>query len=460
MQTIGKGDVDWFFEKIKYNMNRSIFFASCFLLLFSTHLSAQASLLQSGPMVGYSEMMEVMLWVQTTEAAEVKIEYWQADTPKDKKYTNIVKTEASSAFTAHLIANDVKPGQSYEYAVLINNKVVERPYATQFETQKLWQWREDPPAFTLALGSCNYVGEPEYDRPGKPYGGDYQIFESINDKNPDLMLWLGDNIYLREVDWYSMTGIHHRYTHTRSIPEMQALLGRTHHYAIWDDHDFGPNDSDRSFIHKDKTLQAFKDFWANPSYGLPGQEGITTMFQWADIDFFLLDNRYYRSPNNRKTGEQTILGETQLEWLIDALASSRAAFKLVVIGGQVLNTASVYENYANRHSQERDYLINKISAEGIENVIFLTGDRHHTELSKLVTKDRVTIYDFTVSPLTSGAASKVTESNGNRVENTLVTQRNFGLIKVEGPFRERVLTLSVYDSEGNELWKQSIPQAE
>ena len=74
--------------------------------------------------------------------------------------------------------------------------------------------------------------------------------------------------------------------------------------------------------------------------------GITSYFQWGDVDFFLLDNRYFRSPNYLTEGEKTILGKEQLEWLIDALVKSRAPFKMVAIGGQVLNTAEKYENYA------------------------------------------------------------------------------------------------------------------
>ncbi|MCB0642830.1 MAG: alkaline phosphatase family protein [Phaeodactylibacter sp.] len=439
-------------------MHRSSFLFTAILTLLSTLSIAQTSLLQSGPMVGYSEMLEVMLWVQTTAPADVQISYWPKDQPEDKKLTNLVKTVAARGFTAHLLANQVEPGTNYQYEVLINGKAVRRPYPTEFVTQKLWQWREDPPAFSMALGSCTYVNEPEVDRPGEPYGGDYQIFQSIHQKDPDLMLWLGDNIYLREVDWYSTTGIYHRYTHTRSLPEMQALLASTHNYAIWDDHDFGPNDSNRSYIHKEKTWLAFQDFWANPSYGLPGQKGTTTMFQWADVDFFLLDDRYFRSPNGRESGEGTLLGTVQLEWLIDALSSSNASFKFVAIGGQVLNTAAVYENYANRHAKERAYLLQRLNQEGIKNVIFLTGDRHHTELSKLTTRDGVTLFDFTVSPLTSSAARPLTETNGNRVENTLVTQRNFGWIQVEGPRAKRMLTLTVFDSNGEALWSEVIQQ--
>ena len=162
------------------------------------------------------------------------------------------------------------------------------------------------------------------------------------------MLWLGDNVYFREPD-DSRTGIYNRYTHDRALNELQPLLGSVHHYAIWDDHDYGPNNSDRSFIHKDITYQAFQDFWANPSYGIENKGGITTQFRWSDIDFFLMDNRYFRTPQNRKHIYKEILGKEQVEWLIDALLNSKAPFKIIAIGGQFLNSESIYENLSLIH---------------------------------------------------------------------------------------------------------------
>lgn len=100
--------------------------------------------------------------------------------------------------------------------------------------------------------------------------------------------------------------------------------------------------------------EVFQSFWANPSVGLPGQGGSTSYFQWADIDFFLLDDRYFRTPNRRKTGGQTILGEAQIEWLMDALSASTAPFKMVAIGGQVLTTFAGHETYTNIAPAERE----------------------------------------------------------------------------------------------------------
>jgi alkaline phosphatase D len=416
---------------------------------------AQHPLLQSGPMLGYSDMFETMLWVQTKSTGKVQIAYWMKGKPGEKFVTQAVTTRKENAFTAHLLADRVQPGNVYDYELRIDDQPVKFSYPTTFQTQQLWQWRTEPPTFKVALGSCAYVNEEPYDRPGTPYGGDYQIFTAIHRQRPDLMLWLGDNVYLREPDWYTRTGFLHRYTHTRSLPELQPLLASAHHFAIWDDHDYGPNDSDRSFILKDMAREIFSDFWANPTYGLPGQGGITTQFQWADVDFFLLDNRTFRNPNKRKTGEQVLLGEHQMEWLIDALAFSNATFKMVAIGGQVLTTFAGFETYFNLCPEERAYLLRRIEEEGIKNVVFLTGDRHHTELSSWVDSNGHSVYDFTVSPLTSGA-HVTDEVNLLRVDGTMVTQRNFGIMEFSGTRKERQLTLRIFDSNGAALWSRTL----
>ena len=66
---------------------------------------------------------------------------------------------------------------------------------------------------------------------------------AIAAQRPDLMLWMGDNTYMREPDWYTRTGVFHRYSHTRELPELQPLLAAASHYATWDDHDYGADNA-------------------------------------------------------------------------------------------------------------------------------------------------------------------------------------------------------------------------
>lgn len=425
------------------------------ILLTTGKIYAQSDLINAGPMTGYSEMREAAIWIQTKSAVLVKAEYYSVSRPNERFSTKEVSTSADEAFTAHLIAENVEPGQVYNYEIFINGSKAEIPWELKFRTQELWQWRTDAPAYSFAVGSCAYINESVYDRPGKPYGSDYEIFSSIVNKKPDFMIWLGDNVYLREVDWYSRSGILKRYTHDRATKELQPLLGSVHHYAIWDDHDYGPNNSDRAFRNKHHTLEAFKLFWANPSYGFNGAGSITTMFQWGDAEFFLLDNRTFRTPEKREFGERTVLGKEQIEWLIDALSSSYAPFKFVCMGGQFLNPAARYEMYST-FPEEWQYIKDAIRKENITGVIFLTGDRHHSEVTKLERPGTYPLYDFTLSSLTAGISLAKDEPNFNRVPGSLVEEHNFGLITISGKSKERVLTLSILGVDGKELYKLEL----
>ncbi|MEX2596897.1 MAG: alkaline phosphatase D family protein [Salibacteraceae bacterium] len=422
-------------------------------LLFAWAANAQTTI-ASGPMPGYSTLNEVGLWMQLTNDAEVKVMFW----PEGKKHLRAVAlpdfVEMKHTHIAKFQISDLLPGTVYNYTVIIDKDTIQNNDTLRFNTQKLWQYREDPPAFKVALGSCTYINEQSYDRPGTPYGSNYKIFSSIQQKQPDAMLWLGDNVYLREYDYFSYKGYLHRYNHTRSTKELQGLLRSTHHYAIWDDHDFGPNDANGSWIHKNWALDAFKLYWMNPSYGIPGKPGITTAFSYNDIHFYLLDNRYNRTSDDTKGQKPQILGKDQIEWLIENLKYSRAPFKMVAIGGQVLNPAKVYENHA-QYEKEREYLLNRIIEEKIKGVVFLTGDRHHTELRKIEVDD-VTIYDLTVSPLTSSTHEAKNESTLNLVPNTVVNQHNFATLEFFGERLARQLKISIFDSEGKEIWTKLI----
>ena len=414
-----------------------------------------SSPLQSGPMVGYSDYREVLLWVQTQRPATVKFWFWEESNPADRRATAEVRTEAATAFIAKSTATDLFPGRHYAYEVWVDGKKAPRPYSLHFQTQALWQWRTDPPAVRFAVGSCTYVNEPDYDRPGTPYGSNYQIFTTIAAKKPEFMLWTGDNTYTREVDWNTRSGVLHRYTHTRSLPEMQPLLGATHHYATWDDHDYGPNDSDRGYWLKRTTLETFKAFWGNPNY-IFENEGVTGTFQWADCQFFLLDDRWWRAPDEATQLDRAYFGKKQLDWLIDALTTSKATFKFIVTGGQIVNPAAIFENYA-IYPGERAELFRRLTEADIPGLLFLTGDRHHSVLWKLDRFNSYPLYDLTISPLTSGAAkwNKAEEALAQFPE-TYVSEQNFALMEVTGPLNDRVLSITCLNASGVTKWTKQI----
>jgi alkaline phosphatase D len=346
--------------------------------------------------------------------------------------------------------------------VYIDGKLVQRPYRLGFQAQPQWQWRTDPPAFTVALGSCAYVNETEFDRPGTPYGGEYEIFNAIAAKQPDVMLWLGDNVYYREPDFYSAAFMRHRNAHTRALPEMQPLLGRAHNYAIWDDHDYGPNNSDRTYSKKREALQIFKDYWLNPSYGIEEAPGVFFNFTWADVDFFMLDDRYHRSPDNYPdVPDKVMFGKEQMRWLKEALVSSRAPFKIIAGGNQMLNPQIGDESFS-AYKNEYAELLNWIKSNDVWGVLFLSGDIHRTELIRLENPDFYPFYDYSNSPLTSGTYSAdQVQANSSVVTGTLVAgKRNFGMLRFDGPRTDRKLAMECYDNQGKLLWKQEVKATE
>jgi alkaline phosphatase D len=93
--------------------------------------------------------------------------------------------------------------------------------------------------------------------------------------------------------------------------------------------------------------------------------------------------------------------------------------------------------------------------------MFLSGDRHHTELIRRDEVGLYPLYDLTSSPLTSKSHEVVAElNNPARVPGTLVTQRNFATLVFEGRSNERAVMLTTYDVAGRQLWQRTIRAAE
>jgi alkaline phosphatase D len=277
------------------------------------------------------------------------------------------------------------------------------------------------------------------------------------------MLWLGDNMYLREPDWTSRSGINSRYRKSRADAALQPFLASTSHYAIWDDHDFGSNDSDWTFARKDDSLDLFRMYWPNPSAGLPNAKGVFFKFTWGDAEFFMLDDRYHRTPKSAPNGsDKTMLGKAQMDWLCDSLSSSLATFKIVACGNQVLNTGHVYEKMAD-YPADRERLLSEITRRSISGVLFLSGDRHHSEIIAEAVSGgggRRVLYDFTCSPLLSSCHPwGAEEHNPHRVPGTGVNDtRNFGLLRVSGKLGQRRLAIQCIAADGTMKFEHTLTE--
>src|SRR5688572_24144305 len=432
-------------------------------LIFSLMLISQPRII-SGPMLGPVELRDAKVWLEVSpEVKSVSLDYNRKGLSAARTITykgTLGKDFNPLCFTI----GGLEFNTTYEYRIWINGKpALSRG---EFTTKDLWQWRKPVPEFSFLAGSCHYTNEPAYDRPGKPYGGDSSIFEAMAKEKAAMMLWLGDAWYAREVDYYSEWGLWYRASHDRAAPVLRNFLKAMPQLGIWDDHDYGPNDMGKSYVLKETSRQVFMNYFCNPSYGENGQ-GIYTMTTLADVDIFLTDDRWWRSADamkdsidGRPNPGKRMLGAQQMEWLKNALLDSRAPFKIIAVGSQVLNPVSPYDTWWS-FPAEYDEIMNFLKDNRIDGVLFLTGDRHHSSVIKVDRAGTYPLYDITVSPLTSGMYpfSGPEKNNPYRVFG-LELKQNYGKFNFSGKRGERKLTVEFLGIKGEKLGEWSVSEKE
>ena len=440
-----------------------LFLITC-SIIFATSIFAQQNKLISGPWAGDVQMRTAIIWAEiSADVKKVAVKYYDINKPFQKR-TVVYKGVVGNDFNPIKIPlNGLEFNTVYNYSLLIDDKEITTAFTTKFTTQDLWQWRKPAPDFSFLAGSCNYVNDPAVDRPGKPYGNDSSIFESMAKTGAAFHVWMGDNWYTREVDFGSAWGLNYRVSHDRAQKILQPFMASMPQYAIWDDHDYGPNDEGKSFIFKEESRNIFKNYMLNPSYGEDGK-GIYTKISYSDVDMFLTDDRYFRSEdempdsvNGMPLKDKHFFGPTQMEWLKNALIFSNATFKIIVVGSQVLNPLGNAENMQ-RYPFEYNELLNFIQAQKINGVVFFSGDRHHSEVIKVEQPGFYSLYDVTISSYTAGIskASGIEKNNIYRVNNTLVEENNFGKISVSGTKENRIMTVDFLGVKGQKLATWSV----
>lgn len=438
-----------------------------FLFLFTGSLSlalAQNSGVVSGPMLGPVELRDAVIWLEVSSSiSSVSLQYRKAGTTtyKSKSYKGSLGNEFNPL---QIQVGALDFNTAYEYRFVLNGKV--SPAQGKFKTKDLWQYRKPAPDFSFLAGSCAYFNEPAYDRPGKPYGGDSSIFETMAKENASFMIWTGDIWYTREVDYFSKWGLWYRAHHDRAIPVLQPFLKSMPQWAMWDDHDYGPNDIGINYILKEESRNVFMNYFCNPSYGHNGQ-GIYTMNSWADVDIFMIDGRWWRSADDlldsidgKPNPDKSMMGAQQLAWLKNSLSYSTATFKLVMFGSQVINPVSPFDKLADFPLEYQEFMA-FLQQQKIDGVVFLSGDRHHSEIIKVDRPGTYPLYDVTISPLTSGTHQFGAAEKNNPYRIIGVAEKqNYGRFTVSGPRNERSLKVDMLGVKGDLLGTWTISEKE
>jgi len=225
--------------------------------------------LLQGPMLGPSTSTTLTFWGRASGALPVTIQYATVPTMADAKTTAPVLATDANDYTVAIRVDGLKPATTYWYRLLVDGEIDR--YRTQPYTARTAPVGSQ--AFRVGFGSCARLArDPEQ-----------RIFRVVDAQAPDLFFWLGDNIY---ADAESRFAFADEYSRQRNVASLQNVIRSTPQFAIWDDHDFGYNNSDGEFPFKDQSLAAFKQYWPNPSYGEPGNPGVYFEHTYAGVDFF------------------------------------------------------------------------------------------------------------------------------------------------------------------------------
>lgn len=303
--------------------------------------------------------------------------------------------------------------------------------------------------FTIAFGSCNKATLPNL------------LWDDIQQTNPDVWIWGGDNIY---ADTDDMQKLARMYEAQNEIPGYKKLTAVTPIIGTWDDHDYGLNDGGTEFDAKKESQQKFLDFMGvSENSARRQQEGVYATHNFkrngGSVKVIVLDTRYFRTgltpetETNKRTkpndyGEGTVLGNTQWEWLENELENSKADFNIIVSSIQLLSNEHGFECWGN-FPHEVDRFKRTIASAQANGVIVLSGDRHISEISSTEIADlSYPLIDFTSSGLTHAYSSFKGEPNPFRVGKVVSTE-SFGTVSLN--FKTKTAVLRMIGDNGSVL---------
>lgn len=398
--------------------------------------------LMEGPMIGAVEPGKALIWGRANGAYIVQVIYGE-----DPELANAVTTDAVTArpeddYTVRIALTGLKPDTRYSYRIVVEGKAdkyVNEGAPCTFKTAPKAGAKD---VFRVAFGSC---ARYQMDRVQR-------VWSAVEETQPDLFFWLGDNVY---VDSLNPQSFAEEYRRQRSVATMQPVIQSVPQLAVWDDHDYGLDNHDRTNPMKDAALAAFKQYWANPSYGLEAVPGVFFKYSYADVDFFFLDDRYYRDPNEAPSSPtKTMLGAGQRDWLKQSLKASRGVFKVLVSGSGWSAGKGPKGDAWSAFLDERNALFDFIRDEKIPGVVLLSGDTHVAELNCMPWSDKggYDMYDLTTSPLAQRTESSWMERFPEiRIRQVFFNDSNFGLLSFDTT-KEPTLIYNVYDSLGRPAW--------
>lgn len=344
------------------------------------------------PMVGIIQNGEVPILVKTISDGRVRIEYKKSGV-ESTKYTEWNNVTKANAFTTNLILKNIEYNTEYNYRVEFDDNNF-----SEWFNFKTFSQQGKPGKFSVVFSS----GMRE------KYATEY-VYENIKKLNPTFVALLGDQIYadydgnLNKLEMYlsndslrkkkieegevilkeksvleAFRGKYHR-SFTEKFQEMSSAIPIM---GIWDDHDMGQDNNDGTYRYKEIAKKVFLETYPLYPFAVKN-EGLYYKFKVADVECFVLDTRWYRSPMQNPDGpEKIMLGEKQLLWLLNGLKNSNASVKIIFssisfndYGGDTSSGREGIDSWMG-YKYARSKVLSFIKDNNIKGVIVISADQH------------------------------------------------------------------------------------
>jgi len=332
-------------------------------------------LLETGPLVGAVSDSIAVVMARASFTSPVRLVY-----STDPLFvTNIFSTEqsltlAANDYTVRVPLLGLQPATTYYYKVVVNGQPYPVTGLPRFTTFPL---TETVTNFSFAVVS-DLSSDPT---------AHAQAYASAANDAPAFVLQTGDFDHSNPATVAPLSIENWQVMHRNVLHDMKSGQDFAHYlgpafpfFHIWDDHDYGANNADRTAPWKDLATQAFREYYPLPPLPEP-ESGLWYSFRYAQAEFFLLDLRSQRDPDDWPDGpnhsmlDGADLPVGQKKWLKASLLASTARWKFI-ISSSVWNPHSKQADSWYQFQYEQNELVSFIRNNNITGVIILSGDLH------------------------------------------------------------------------------------
>jgi hypothetical protein len=224
-----------------------------------------------------------------------------------------------------------------------------------------------PASFTFAFSACADTGS------------NHRVFSHIAGAAPLFFLSTGDFHYAN-IELNDPAPFRAAYDTVFASPRQSSLYRKVPLVYMWDDHDYGPNDSHRLSPGREAALQVYREYI--PHYPIPhaaADAPIDQSFSVGKVRFIMSDMRSQRDPKTQAEGvNKRMMSPAQLvffkEQVLEAQAAGQAVFWVSSVPWIQPATAGsdLWGGYATQRAEIADFL----AQHQVEGMVILSGDAH------------------------------------------------------------------------------------